>query len=316
MPSRCKPRVESLKTNSLLCRSISEVSSKISKRIDFAVFRSRLTMGVCFGALSLFLTGSPSFASDLDSSNKPRTKNKVLISDNTSYDGATLPPPVKKKNQVTVSGDDAQDDAAGRKNKHRKIADVDTDPMSTPDTTGGVSVPPKRSQKSADLPFSKGPGDRDFRPGGPGGPDRRGGRDHDSMFGRGPLDLTALSLTDEQKQKIAQMHSDNGTKMRDLQKKRHELSVQMRDTMFQADVTEAQIKAKRDEVRQVQEKLEDLRLNDFLAIRALLTPEQKLKLKDIKIANTHPHDGNGPPGQQPPKRADGDTKHLADTPVK
>jgi Spy/CpxP family protein refolding chaperone len=273
-------------------------------------------MSVCFGVASLFLTTVPVLASD-SNNEKLKSKNKLLISDNSNYDGASLPPPVKKKNQVTVGGDEPQDDVSSRKSRRKRFADVDTDPMSTPDTAGGITVPVKKSQKFADL-SGKGPGDRDGHAGGPGGPggDRRGHHDHDPLFGRGPLDLTPLGLTDDQKQKIAQMRAENGIKMRDLMKKRHELSGQMRDTMFGADVTEAQIKAKRDEVRQVQEKLEDLRLNDFLAIRAILTPEQKLKLKDVKIVEGRPpRDGEGPPGQPLPKRADGDTKRLADTPT-
>ena len=314
MPSRCKWRVGTLETNPLLCVSISKVFSAILPQIDYAMFRKLLTLGVSFGAAGLFLTTSSVLASDLNDG-KLKSNNKVLISDNSNYDGASLPLPVKKPSQGTVGGDNILDDAAPRKNRRKRIADVDTDPMSTPDTAGGVSVPAKKNPKSADLSSGKGPGDRDGRPGGPGGQDRRGHHDHDSLFGRGPLDFTPLGLTDDQKQKIAQMRTDNGTKMRDLMKKRHELSGQMRDTMFGADVTEAQIKAKRDEVRQVQEKLEDLRLNDFLAIRAILTPEQKLKLKDVKIVEGRPREGDGPPGQPPPKRADGETKRLADTPV-
>jgi Spy/CpxP family protein refolding chaperone len=159
--------------------------------------------------------------------------------------------------------------------------------------------------------------DRDGHPGGP--PDKKGGGGHDQgIFGKGPLDLTALNLTDEQKQKIGQMHSENGAKMRDLMRKRRDLSMQMKDIMFGADVTDAQIRAKRDEVRQVQEKLEDLRLNDFLGIRSVLTAEQKQKLKDVKIANNRPRDGEGPPPppNQVAKRENPDQKRLADTPSK
>jgi Spy/CpxP family protein refolding chaperone len=99
----------------------------------------------------------------------------------------------------------------------------------------------------------------------------------------------------------------------------------MRDLMFDADVTEAQIRGKRDEVRQVQEKLEDIRLNDFLAIRSVLTADQRQKLKDVKIANSR-RDGENASNPQNPaassnpsnataKRADNnDQKRLADTP--
>ncbi|MFX5634061.1 periplasmic heavy metal sensor, partial [Acinetobacter baumannii] len=89
-----------------------------------------------------------------------------------------------------------------------------------------------------------------------------------SFFGKGPLDLTPLALTDEQKQKIQQMRSDNAGKARELMRKRRELGGQMKEILFGPDSTDAQIKAKRDELRQVQEKLEDIRLDDMLAIRS------------------------------------------------
>ena len=265
----------------------------------------------CLTALGLFLPLSQATAADISS---PLRSNTWTIADNTGYNGATLPAPVKgQKNQVAAS-EDAPDDAP-RKHRHRRDADAD---MSTAnDTAGGATLPPPRKgQKPGDFAGARASND-ESKPAGPGGGppgDRKGFHDHGggSMFGKGPLDLTALNLTDDQKQKIAQMHADNGQKMRELMRKRGELSGQMRDVMFQADSTEGQIKAKRDEVRQIQEKLEDLRLNDFLSIRSILTPEQKLKLKEVKIANKH-NEGDGPPGG-PPKRAEGpEPKRLADT---
>ena len=313
MQLRCRPET-------LLANLFKQAPISLTKSSRHAEFRRCLVNGSIFGALSLTLTMSAVQADSLKLS-KVDGLTRTLIADNSGYDGATLPPPAKKKNQVTVSTDDAPEVTPVRKNKHRHTADVDGDPMTTPDTAGGASLPsPKKGPRANDMPGAKASADKDARPPGP-GPEKRGGRDHDpgSMFGKGPLDLTALSLTDDQKQKIAQMHADNGTKMRELMKKRHEVMNQMKDVMFEADVTESQIRAKRDEARQIQEKLEDLRLNDFLAIRAILTPEQKLKLKDVKIANNsngRGHDGDGPPGG-PLRRADSpESKRLADTPPK
>lgn len=303
MRSRCKSR-----TN--LLREFDERS----------VFRQIAVSVACLGFFSISLplaASANSFA--VDASN-------ILICDNSSYDGATLPSPTKKKAATpaapsSTSAASAEDtDSNGAKKHRKKLADggdssspsSSSDSMNPGDTTNGATLPPARKANRLNGAGPQG-GDHEGRFMG----DKKGGG-HD-MFGKGPLDLTALSLTDEQKQKIAQMHAENGTKMRDLMRKRRDLSTQMKDVMFDADVNEAQIRAKRDEVRQVQEKLEDLRLNDFLAIRALLTPEQRLKLKDVKIANNRPHEGDAPAGPGAKRDSadskDGkDAKKLADSP--
>lgn len=256
--------------------------------------------GVCVSLLCLSALSQPVFSADSSRRKSGTVQNKVQVCDNTSYDGASLPAPAKKKNQVIVGGDEGADDNAQRKNRHKKQVEIDTasDNMSSTgsssDSSGGASLPPPKKVARPQSDAGKVASDKDKESHFPPGGDRRGNRDAGGMFGKGPLDLTALNLTDEQKQKIAQMHGDNGAKMRDLMRKRRDLTTQMRDLMFDPDVNETQIRAKRDEVRQVQEKLEDLRLNDFLAIRSLLTAEQRQKLKDVKIAN-RPHDDGAPP---------------------
>jgi Spy/CpxP family protein refolding chaperone len=281
--------------------------------------------GVCASLLCLLALGLPAFSADTSNrtaaSDLSENQTKTQLCDNTAYDGASLPAPVKKKNQVVVGSDDGTDDSTTRKNRHKRQVEVDT--ASDSISAGDASLPTAKKVARPQADTGKVASDKEKEPRfGPGG-DRHGNHDAGGVFGKGPLDLTALSLTDEQKQKIAQMHSDNGAKMRDLMRKRRDLTNQMRDLMFDADVNESQIRAKRDEVRQVQEKLEDLRLNDFLSIRSLLTAEQRQKLKDVKLAN-RPHDDGPPPGPggPPPKRTDvsdkekNDQKRLADTPNK
>ena len=63
-----------------------------------------------------------------------------------------------------------------------------------------------------------------------------------------------------------------------LQQKRSEL----RDLMFSAGASDEQIRAKRLEIRQMQDKFEELQLSDFLAIRSVLTAEQKQRLATLK----------------------------------
>src|SRR5208283_3284090 len=109
-----------------------------------------------------------------------------------------------------------------RKAHRKKAIDSDStasDSMNVNDTASGATMPsPKKGPHAFDGAGPRGgfaANDRDGHPGGP--PDKKGGGGHDQgIFGKGPLDLTALNLTDEQKQKIGQMHSENGAKMRDL----------------------------------------------------------------------------------------------------
>jgi Spy/CpxP family protein refolding chaperone len=189
-----------------------------------------------------------------------------LLCQNNS-DGATLPPPTRKP---PVASDESGGD---RKKRHKSGDDSTTGPQ-------GLSSDTKRGDgKTADADTSKpmrppnGRGDQQ-RPGAAG---RRGG-----FFGE--MDFSLLNLTDEQKEKIEQIRTENRPKMRDVHRRLGESFKQMSDLMFDGTSTEAQIRKKGDEVRLIHKEVDDLQLNDFLAIRAILTPEQRTKLKDVKTA--------------------------------
>lgn len=98
-----------------------------------------------------------------------------------------------------------------------------------------------------------------------------------------PLDLSPLNLTDEQKEKIQKLRSQTAAETRDMRRRLKEGAVQMRDLMFDSSASDAQILSKRDELRRLHNNLEDSQIKDFLAIRALLTSEQKEKLNDVKM---------------------------------
>lgn len=101
-------------------------------------------------------------------------------------------------------------------------------------------------------------------------------------FGPGPLDLTPLDLTAEQKQKIQEMRKQMGTKARDMHKMLREKRKEMRDLMFSPDVTESQLREKHRQLRKLQEQAENMMFQDFLSIRVLLSPEQKKHLPEVK----------------------------------
>lgn len=143
-------------------------------------------------------------------------------------------------------------------------------------------------------PGAMGPG-RPDGPGGMGGPDRgrgenfggfhqrrgaMGGGMSGAGFGSKPLDLTPLGLTEPQKTKIQAMRQQTKLKLRDIKKGVAEKQMNMRNLMFSPDASEAQIRGARRELRTLQDQMDETNLNDLLAIRSLLTPEQKKKLPD------------------------------------
>jgi len=135
--------------------------------------------------------------------------------------------------------------------------------------------------------FGGGPG------GGPGGggPGRRfgggggGGLGNYSGpgFGRGQkLDFSSLNLSDDQKQRIKQLHEANGAKLRDLRKNVATRSQAFKDMMFDPSATDEQIRAKRKEVWRLRGQMEESQVEDFLGIRGMLNADQRQKLSDLK----------------------------------
>ncbi len=100
----------------------------------------------------------------------------------------------------------------------------------------------------------------------------------------GEMDFSLLNPTDDQKEKIEQIRSENRPKTRDVRRRLQEVGKQLSDLMFDGTSTDAQIRKKSEEMRQIHAEMEDLQMSDFLAIRAILTPEQKGKLKDVHTA--------------------------------
>lgn len=112
-----------------------------------------------------------------------------------------------------------------------------------------------------------------------------GGGGGANVFGRKALDLTSLNLSPEQKQKIQEMRGQMAPKTRELRKQLNAKRLELRDMMFEANAGDDQVRAKRKEVRQLQDKVEDMQINDFLGIRSVLTPDQRQKLTDLKPGN-------------------------------
>jgi hypothetical protein len=121
------------------------------------------------------------------------------------------------------------------------------------------------------------------------------------MFG-GPLDLTPLGLSEEQKDRIRQIRSQSAVKARELRRVLKLKRAEMKDLMFDPDASDGQIKARRQELRRLQDQLEDVILSDFLALRGVLTPEQRNRLPEVKPQPRPPLAGRGLDfgGRRPP----------------
>jgi len=114
--------------------------------------------------------------------------------------------------------------------------------------------------------------------------DRRGfaGRAGGFPGGRKALDLSALNLTEEQKAKIQQLRKTTATRAREVRRKLQSGGQELRDMMFDPSASDDQIRAKGKELRRLHEQAEDMKLDDFLAIRGVLTSEQRKRLPDVK----------------------------------
>jgi periplasmic protein CpxP/Spy len=108
-------------------------------------------------------------------------------------------------------------------------------------------------------------------------------------FGR--LDLTPLGLTSEQKQKIQALRRDAGKRSRELHAVLRAKKEDLMNATFDPDQSESAIRDKRDAVRALHQQLEDLMFDEIMAIRSMLSPEQKKHLSEIKPPPTF-----GPPG--------------------
>lgn len=151
----------------------------------------------------------------------------------------------------------------------------------------GPQEEPPRFPPRSDMPLPPDASKGGFPKGPPGG--RPWARFGPGPLGPGPLNLTPLNLTPEQKQKIQEIRKRTSTKARDLRKTLKEKRIEMRDAMFDPNVSETTLREEHRAVNKLHQKAEDAMFEDFLSIRALLTPEQKKHLPEVK-----------PPFREPP----------------
>jgi Spy/CpxP family protein refolding chaperone len=136
----------------------------------------------------------------------------------------------------------------------------------------------------------------------------------------GPLNFQKLGLSEEQKNKIRDLRSKNSGRARELRSALRDGRTEMRQLLFSPDATEAQIKSKRRALRQMQDQMEEMQIDDFLSMRSVLTVEQRKRLPEIMPGGAQPQmlpespsgarsgplhgDPNELPGERPGGRPD------------
>lgn len=148
----------------------------------------------------------------------------------------------------------------------------------------------------------------------PGGGMRRGpgggfgGRGFGAGMGKGNgrfqasghrLDLTPLNLTDQQKSRIQALHEQARGQAKEIRKRLGMKQMKLRELLFSPDATDAQILTARRDMRDLQDKMDELNVKDVLAIRGVLTPEQKAKLPLIMPGRRETAGGGMPGGHLP-----------------
>jgi Spy/CpxP family protein refolding chaperone len=100
---------------------------------------------------------------------------------------------------------------------------------------------------------------------------------------RGPsLDLTPLNLTADQRQKFQDNRRETAKKMMELHKALKAKRDELNNALFDPDSTETTLRDKREEVTSLREQMDDLKFEELMTLRGLLTAEQRKHLPEIK----------------------------------
>jgi len=283
------------------------------------ILMKRVVLGVCLAAFAVVPSVQPSIAQDSD------TPPEL-------HSGDQGAPMYGRRPFRRAAADGQGGNAAPRMRFRRNGADDQPGPRNGQDDlppflrNGRDDMPPPMMRNGSADDAAPPTAPMRSRRGGPDSPDNGqpggpppggrfdgsrpgfGGRSHEGggLFGRQPLDFSSLNLSDEQKQKIQQIRAKNGTAARSLQKSLRGNRDQLRDLMFDPNTSDEQLRAKRKELRQAQDRLEEMQLNDFLSIRKVFTPEQRQRFANLK-SERRLADGNSDGIRPRFQRDDGDS---------
>ncbi|MFN3360657.1 MAG: Spy/CpxP family protein refolding chaperone [Pseudanabaenaceae cyanobacterium] len=98
---------------------------------------------------------------------------------------------------------------------------------------------------------------------------------------RGRL-LEELNLTPQQKQQLDTIRQQSQSQLETLRQRKRQLRQEM-DQLLSSNASEQQLRAKFQEIQAVKAEMDEIRFNQTLAMRQILTPEQRTRWQELMI---------------------------------
>ncbi|MDX2106014.1 MAG: periplasmic heavy metal sensor [Candidatus Melainabacteria bacterium] len=114
----------------------------------------------------------------------------------------------------------------------------------------------------------------------PGGGGRQG-----FGFGGRALDLSQLNLTEKQKSDILAMRAKHSEQAKSIQKNLRGKRMELRNMLFSPDLNRKALQEKRNELRGLQNQIDDIMIDDFLGVRSVLNEDQIKRLAETNLPN-------------------------------
>lgn len=151
-----------------------------------------------------------------------------------------------------------------------------------PNQPGQLNQPGQFAQPGQDNP------EHQFAPGRRGGLRKQGGGGGRQGFGFGgrPLDLTQLNLSEKQKSDILALRAKHSEQAKSIQKNLRGKRMELRNMLFSQDLNRKALQDKRNELRGLQNQMDDIVIDDFLGVRSVLSEEQIKKLAETNMPNS------------------------------
>lgn len=102
-------------------------------------------------------------------------------------------------------------------------------------------------------------------------------------FGGRALDLSQLNLTEKQKNDILAMRAKHSEQAKSIQKNLRGKRMELRNMLFSPDLNRKALQEKRNELRGLQNQMDDIMIDDFLGVRSVLSEEQIKKLAETNL---------------------------------
>lgn len=114
-----------------------------------------------------------------------------------------------------------------------------------------------------------------------------------------------LGLTPDQEKRLEEHRKTHQEAGKALREEKREKMEALRVELEKPDMDEARVRAANEELKAVQNRLADHRLQGVLEVRHILTPEQFRKFHDLTGPRWKDKDGKGPGRRQQGRRGDG-----------